>query len=420
MAEESRNLSQGERLALEILAANDAGSVGQRARAILSWSGLPDPDRAALASGLRPAQVRHWVRAFERSGLQLFRPAATATPSGEAGAPSAPPAASEASPGRRRPRGPRLRAGDPFAEALRRLLVYQFAKLRRLQAAAFAADEEAIHDMRVAIRRVRAALRIGRPFCRRKRLEAFRTRLAETADALGAVRDLDVILAHADSYAGGRPEGGGELAGWLDLLRGRRREALEALREHLSGKRFRRLQGEFRQFLAEAIPGARRPEGAPPAAPAESLPGAAGPVRIRDVLPAALWAQYGLVRAHEGILEPTPESLHTLRIEIKRLRYLLEFFQGVLGSRVAPAIETAVRAQDHLGRLHDAWVAAGLLRQYIGTSEAAGAIALVGAAAYLAELTREMESLAETFREVWLELTAPPYRRRLARLIARI
>lgn len=359
-----------------------------------------------------PGEERLLSGGAEGIGERRGEGAGTQPPPAGPGAPVVPPGP----PPRRRPRGPRLRAGDPFASALRRILVYQFAKLKRLQAGVLAADEEAIHDMRVTIRRLRAALRIGRPFCRRKRLEAVRARLGGMADALGAVRDLDVILAHAETWSGG--PGGGGLNGWLEALRARRQGGLDDLREHLSGKRLRRLEGEFRLFVAEAIPGAWRPEGGGPAV--EALPGSAGPVRIRDMLPAALWAQYGRVRAHEGVLEPTPESLHALRIEIKRLRYLLEFFQGVLGTRVGPAIEAAVRAQDHLGRLHDAWVAAAWLRQYIGTSEAAGATALTGAAAYLAELTREMESLVGGFQGIWQELTAPPYRRRLARLIARI
>ncbi len=419
MARTARELSQDERLALVLVAANEGSAIGQRARAILSWDAEADLKLAAEASGLRPAQVRHWVQAFARLGLRAFAPgmstiggrgrASPPRPSGEAAPVSA--AQPQARP---RPHGPRIRATDPIVQAIRRILAHQFGKAKALERAAFEADEEAIHDMRVAIRRLRAALRIARPFFRPKRLEGVRTRLQEAAEVLGAVRDLDVILAHAQAYAERQPEGEPDLDGWLDTLRSRRAAALDALREYLAGKRFRRLRSEVQAFLHGI--GTREVTDAA----ASVVVGASGSVRVRDVLPAALWAQYSTVRAHEAVAEPTPESLHGLRIEFKRLRYLMEFFQGVLGSRAIPAIELAVRAQDHLGRTNDAWVAAGMLRAYIGEAGSPDSSGLASAAAYLADLHREVETLTQGFPPLWQEITGPLYRRRLARLLARV
>jgi len=223
-----------------------------------------------------------------------------------------------------------------------------------------------------------------------------------------------VILAHAQAYAERQPEGGPDLDGWLDTLRSRRAVALDALREYLAGKRFRRLRSEVQAFL-HGISTREVTE-----AEAVAAAGASGSVRVRDVLPAALWAQYSTVRAHEVVAEPTPELLHGLRIEFKRLRYLMEFFQGVLGARAIPAIELAVRAQDHLGRLNDAWVAAGMLRAYIGEAGSPDSSSLASAAAYLADLHREVEALTQEFPPLWQEITGPIYRRRLARLLARV
>jgi CHAD domain-containing protein len=419
MGRAQRELSQDERLALELLAANESSAVGQRARAILTWDAKADLELAAEAAGLRPAQVRHWVQAFARLGLRALAPGTSTI--GGVGRPTRPPRGAEPAPAappaprmRPRPAAPRIRATDPIVEAIRRILLHHFGKAKKLEQAAFEADEEAIHDMRVSIRRLRAALRIARPFFRPKRLEGVRTRLQEAAEVLGAVRDLDVILAHAQAYAGRQPEGGPDLDGWLDTLRSRRAVALEGLREYLAGKRFRRLRSEVQAFLAGI--NTRRVAEAEVAAVA----GAAGSVRVRDVLPAALWAQYSTVRAHEMVAEPTPELLHSLRIEFKRLRYLMEFFQGVLGARAIPAIELAVGAQDHLGRLNDAWVAAGMLRSYIGEAGSPDSSGLASAAAYLADLHREVETLTQTFPPLWQEITSPLYRRRLARLLARV
>ena len=414
-----RELSQDERLALALLAANESSAIGQRARAILTWDTEADLKVAAEASELRPAQVRHWVQAFARLGLRALAPGTSTI--GRASRPPKSDAAEPPSPRvRARLRGPHLRSTDPIVEAIRRILAHHFGKAKALERAAFEADEEAIHDMRVSIRRLRAALRIARPFFRPKRLEGVRTRLQEAAEVLGAVRDLDVILAHAQAYAGRQPEGEADLEGWLDTLRARRTAALEALREYLAGKRFRRLRSEVQAFLAGVTARGRADDATVRGGGAAEVAGASGSMRVRDVLPAALWAQYSTVRAHEAVAEPTPESLHALRIEIKRLRYLMEFFQGVLGARAIPAIELAVRAQDHLGRLNDAWVAAGMLRAYIGEAGSPDSSSLASAAAYLADLHREVEALTQEFPPLWQEITGPIYRRRLARLLARV
>jgi len=401
---------QEERRALEALAARGDGLPGQRARAILAWQAEADLERAARTAGLRPAQVRYWVQAFKRGGIAaLVRPQ---PPAALQPPPAAEPPAGPARPPapRRRLRGPRLRAADPVSTGLCRILAFHFAKVKKLEPAAFEADEDAVHDMRVAMRRLRAAMRIARPFFRRKPLGRLRGFLQDTAAALGAVRDLDVILAHARAYVARQPEGAGELDGWLADLASRRAEARLALRDHLAGKSFRRLRREFQAFLAEA-----RGAGSPLVAA-----DAVSPPRIRDVLASAVWVQYGRVRAHESVQSPTPESLHVLRIEIKRLRYLLEAFQSVLGLRVLPAVDLAVRAQDHLGGLHDAWVAAGMLRARIGASEGIPAATLTASVGYLAELQREIEERMAAFPALWEELTSLAFRRRLARLLARV
>jgi CHAD domain-containing protein len=378
------------RRALQSLAARDDGPHSRRARAVLAHLSGRDLTDAAAAAGLRETQARHWIRAFERSGLAIFPPAA--------GAEAAPPVA----PAPRRARAPRLRATDATAEALRRLLAFQTARMKKLERGAFEADEDAVHDMRVAIRRVRALLRIARPFFPRKVLAALGDRARETAQALGAVRDVDVLLLHAAAYLGATPDAAAGLEGWMAQLQSRRTAAHEQLRTHLAGKRFRRLGAALRSFLAhEAAPG---PDD----------------LRLRDVLGAELWDQYGQVRRYEARDRSAPEVLHPLRIEIKRWRYLMEFFQGVLGKRAEPAIQLAVRAQDHLGRLHDAWVAVGLLRGYIAEHVPLDAGALAAMTGYLTALQQEIESLTAGFDELWQEIAGKALRRRLALLIARL
>jgi CHAD domain-containing protein len=148
--------------------------------------------------------------------------------------------------------------------------------------------------------------------------------------------------------------------------------------------------------------------------------GELGPPRVLDILPGAIWVQYGIVRAHETVREPTTAVLHALRIEIKRLRYILEFFRSALGARIVPAIEAAVAAQDRLGHLQDLCVAAELLQSWLHTLGPAQPADARSAAAYLATLYEEIQTNLNEGSKLWEELTALPFRRRIARLVERL
>src|SRR6185436_5914577 len=76
------------------------------------------------------------------------------------------------------------------------------------------------------------------------------------------------------------------------------------------------------------------------------------PTLVSQVLPAEVWSHYGAIRAFEtGIQWASVETLHELRIEGKRLRYVLEFFREVLGPSVEQVIGAIVALQDLLGEL---------------------------------------------------------------------
>ena len=105
------------------------------------------------------------------------------------------------------------------------------------------------------------------------------------------------------------------------------------------------------------------------------------PHLVRHILPAEIWNHYGRVRAYETVLAwASVETIHALRIEGKRLRYLLEFFSEVLGPGVAEAIDAMVALQDHAGELHDVDVTIGLLRHFLMHSRSASVEPAVAAA----------------------------------------
>ena len=114
---------------------------------------------------------------------------------------------------------------------------------------------ERVHDMRVATRRLRAALEIFEPCFPHKRHRKALKRVKVLADALGERRDLDVEIELLEGLTGEVAEA--ERAGLDDLiaeLRLRQREANESLVPFVVGKRLKKL----RRRLAKLVKAARR------------------------------------------------------------------------------------------------------------------------------------------------------------------
>ncbi len=114
------------------------------------------------------------------------------------------------------------------------------------EAGADAGEVEAIHSMRVAIRRLRVALgnfAVCLPGEDRKRL---RTRLENLANALGGVRDLDVMIAALESNLPIRfDEDRPAISAWMRRLKSRRRGRLRQLTEYLHGDEYAAFKREF-------------------------------------------------------------------------------------------------------------------------------------------------------------------------------
>lgn len=120
-------------------------------------------------------------------------------------------------------------------------------------------DIERLHDMRVATRRLRAALEVFEPCFPRKRFRAALEDVKAIADALGERRDRDVHIAAMEQFAGAmsaldRPG----IRSLIGRLRAEQDEANEALAPHVSGDRLAALAKRLDELAreAEGSPGA--------------------------------------------------------------------------------------------------------------------------------------------------------------------
>lgn len=114
-------------------------------------------------------------------------------------------------------------------------------------------DVEPVHDMRVATRRLRAALEVFEPCFPAKRWRKALKRVKRLADALGERRDLDVEIELLESLADEAAEADREaLASLIERLRAKQRQANDELAPFVSAKRLKKLRRRLSRLVEEA------------------------------------------------------------------------------------------------------------------------------------------------------------------------
>lgn len=114
-------------------------------------------------------------------------------------------------------------------------------------------DPERVHDMRVATRRLRAAIEIFEPCFPRKRRRKALKRVKALADALGRRRDADVEIGLFEGLAAELSGADGEaLERLLGELRAKQRQANDELEAFVRPKRLKRLRRRLRKLAGSA------------------------------------------------------------------------------------------------------------------------------------------------------------------------
>ncbi len=169
-----------------------------------------------------------------------------------------------------------LESEQPYAAVAARVVEIRAAELLGNAPGVLDTEEiERVHDMRVATRRLRAALEVFEPCFPHKRFKPALREVKALADALGERRDRDVTIASLVSFAEGigRPDRPG-IESLIARQRDEQEEANQALAPHVTEERLATLSERIGELVAEAR--ALVPAGAePPPAGAERLQRAA-------------------------------------------------------------------------------------------------------------------------------------------------
>jgi CHAD domain-containing protein len=200
------------------------------------------------------------------------------------------------------------------------------------------ADDEAIHDLRVAIRRLRTLLKMARPLFGRWHADAVRKAFAEVMRATGDLRDEEVLEETLEDVSD-HPA----FATWLSARAARERK----LRRNVL-VRIERGDLDRARLMLKAL-----------------LVFPFDPERNEDLSKFARRTVERARRVVEKGRDVPPEDtigLHNLRISYKELRYSIELLSEALPLDARAMLDPAVVFQKRLGEIHDADVAIEVIR----------------------------------------------------------
>lgn len=272
-------------------------------------------------------------------------------------------------------------------------------------------DTEFLHDFRVALRRSRSALGLVKGVFPRAETDRFERKLADIQRATNGLRDLDVHLLERETFEVLLPP---ELHAGLDgLFRRLSREragAFRKCRRFLASPATRETMEQWRAFLEHPDRG----EGDAPRAnePAVALGTRLLRKRLRRIL-----------KDGRAIDSKTPDTaLHKLRLQVKKLRYLLEFFGSLLpAGEAAWLVKRFRKLQTILGQFNDLCTQEIWVRQRLEEAEKNGDTSAELAASLgglLSELARARKARRAKFDRAFARLDDPAVRERAAKLFS--
>jgi CHAD domain-containing protein len=279
-------------------------------------------------------------------------------------------------------------------------------------------DSEFLHDYRVSIRRTRSALSQIRGVFPPEDVARFKADFAYLGNLTNALRDLDVYLVKESVYRSMLPETlRGDIDPLFNYLRRKRVQAHQAVVRGLRTQKYARILETWEAFLETS--GTSQADTVDPDTPNASLP-------ILNLAKTRIRKRYRLVvKTGEEILESgRNEVLHMLRIECKKLRYLLEFFSSLFATdQVDLLVKQLKRLQDNLGDYNDLSIQQGYLMNISGelphnSPESARTLLAIGA--LIGELEARQREVREAFAGTFTEFAAPPNKKIFAELFGRV
>jgi CHAD domain-containing protein len=319
-----------------------------------------------------------------------------------------------------------VKADDTMREAARKILMYHFGQMvEHERGTKVGRDIEELHDMRVAAMRMRSVVEVLEDYLNMKDMSSYYKNIKSIRRTLGTVRDLDVFLEKIDHYLVAQPpERVPEMDPLTDSMLIERAKHRGTMLVYLDDSRYNKFKKNFADYLLSKKSWKMK---------SAKKNGEPIPARVVDILPVLLYSQLATVRAYGDVLtddtkiDPYLEKYHQLRIDVKILRYTIEFFREVLGSETKSLIKDLKALQDNLGDMHDTVVALEMLENFErygvwgetqGKNNSANIRDYPGVDAYIEYRKKELASLLDSFPDAWSKVIDPDFSVRFSQAIA--
>ncbi len=224
-------------------------------------------------------------------------------------------------------------------------------------------NAEALHQCRVGLRRLRAALTIFKSILPREDLDRWKVETKWLAGELDAARDLDAFVAHVSRSTNAQAQGDPILLAFGERLVLAQAIAYDPVLAAVESKRFAALLMDLTEWV----------EAAPWPCDDDPMAASLGEGNTSVLAAQALKRLHGRLRKagkHLGKLDQA--GRHEVRIKAKKLRYAAEFFSETFGEstqkRHKNFISSLTRLQDALGELNDMVTAGQCARGVVGRS----------------------------------------------------
>ncbi|WP_282151035.1 CHAD domain-containing protein [Ruegeria atlantica] len=215
-------------------------------------------------------------------------------------------------------------------------------------------DTEFLHDYRVSLRRVRSVISLFKGVLSPEQTAALKREFSGLMESTGRARDLDVYLLEKDSY--------------FNLIPPNLHEGAVAMFAQFEKERSQALGRLSRLFRTQNYDNQMKKLTELFANPTNLQPGPNADRPAYEYARALIWKRYRKTcKLARGITPNTPdEAVHNLRIDCKKLRYLMEFFAPLFDAKAFKTIiKPLKKLQDNLGLFNDFSVQQGALLSFV-------------------------------------------------------
>ena len=297
-------------------------------------------------------------------------------------------------------------------EAIKRILRFLLEVMKKNEPGIQAdIDTEYLHDYRVAVRRTRSALTQLKHVFPPEKTERYKNDFAYLGDTTNQLRDLDVYLLKEEAYKSMLPVVLREdIIPMFAYLREKRSKSLMDVVNALGSIEYGHIKNDWEVFLNEP-----------------AVENRAAPYDRRSIIDLAQERIYKRYRSviRDGriaLQDPQEKQLHLLRIECKKLRYLIEFFADLFPrEKIAMVLKQLRKLQDNLGDFNDFYIQEQYLLEVseeLPVNEAQSRKTLFAIGSLVGALDNEKQSAQASFSETFKEFSCPENRKLFRNLFA--